>query len=145
MSNFNYPVLISEEAPGEFLATFRDIPEAITGGATAKETFILAVDALSVAIEGLLEDGRTVAAPSQPQAGEIPVPLDPAIAGRLALSDLMRSQHVSGRALAERLGRDEKHVRRILQGKASLDATLDALRELGVRPALSIEEPRVAA
>jgi len=145
MSNFYYPVLISEEAPGEFLATFRDIPEAITGGATAKETFILAVDALSVAIEGLLEDSREIAAPSQPQAGEILVPLDPAIAGRLALSDLMRSQHVSGRALAERLGRDEKHVRRILQGKASLDATLDALRELGVRPALSIEEPRVAA
>lgn len=145
MSSFMYPALISEEAPGEFLVTFRDVPEAITGGSTFAESYNLGVDALSVAIEGLLDEGSPVAAPSQIEVGEILVPLDPAIAGRVALQDLMRDQHVSGRALADRLGKDEKHVRRILSGKASLDATLDALRELGVRPALSIEEHRAAA
>lgn len=145
MSSFFYPALISEEAPGEFLVTFRDVPEAVTGGASFTESLLLAADALSVAIEGLLEEDRPIVAPSAALPNEFPVPLDPAIAGRLALSDLMRDQHVSGRALADRLGKDEKHVRRILAGKASLDATLDALRELGVRPALVIEEPRVAA
>lgn len=143
--HFTYAVQITQEAPGEFLATFRDIPEAITGGATLMETFALAADALSVSVEGLLEDGQPVPSPSPVQEGEILVPLAPKIASRLALASLMRTQSVSGRALAERLGKDEKHVRRILSGKSTLDATIDALCVLGVRPALEIEAASLAA
>lgn len=145
MTAFTYPALITEEAPGEFLVTFRDIPEAITGGATLEESYQLAADALDVAVEGLLLDVRAVPAPSAAEDGEIQVPLSPAVAARLVLASEMDRQHVSGRALAERMGKDEKNVRRILQGKATVDAALEALRVLGVRPALVIEERAAVA
>lgn len=139
MTAFTYPARIVEEAPGEFLVTFRDIPEAITGGATFEESYQLAADALDVAVEGLLLDTRDVPSPSPAEDGEVLVPLSPAVAARLALASEMDRQHVSGRALAERLGKDEKNIRRILQGKATIDAALEALRALGIRPALIID------
>ncbi|MFA4952088.1 hypothetical protein [Brevundimonas sp.] len=145
MTAFTYPARIVEEAPGEFLVTFRDIPEAITGGATFEESYQLAADALDVAVEGLLLDTRDVPSPSPAEDGEVLVPLSPAVAARLLLVMAMDRQHVSGRALAERLGKDEKNVRRILQGKATIDAALEALRALGIRPALSIDGDRAAA
>jgi antitoxin HicB len=145
MTAFTYPARIVEESPGEFLVTFRDIPEAITGGATFEESYQLAADALDVAVEGLLLDTRDVPSPSPAEDGEVLVPLSPAVAARLMLVRAMDRQHVSGRALAERLGKDEKNVRRILQGKATVDAALEALRALGIRPALSIDGDRAAA
>lgn len=138
MTAFTYPARITEEAPGEFLVTFRDIPEAITGGPTFEESYQLAADALDVAVEGLLLEIREVPAPSATEDGEVQVPLSPAVAARLVLASEMSRQHVSGRALAERMGKDEKNVRRILQGKATIDAALEALRALGVRPALVV-------
>jgi antitoxin HicB len=138
MTAFTYPARIVEEAPGEFLVTFRDIPEAITGGVTFSESCDSAADALDVAIEGLLLET------SSPEDGEVLVPLSPAVAARLALSDEMKRQHVSGRALAERMGKDEKNIRRIMQGKSTFEAALQALRILGVRPSLSVD-PRQAA
>lgn len=50
----------------------------------------------------------------------------------------MHDQGLSKVGLATRLGRDEKTVRRILAGQnVSLDLILDALRAVGVRPALA--------
>lgn len=144
MTAFTYPARIVEEAPGEFLVTFRDIPEAITGGETFEESYQLAADALDVAVEGLLLETRDVPAPSSPEDGEFLVPLSPGVAARLALSNEMKRQHVSGRALAERMGKDEKNIRRIMQGKSTFEAALQALRTLGVRPSLSVD-PRQAA
>lgn len=144
MRAFAYPAQIEEQAPGEFLVTFRDIPEAITGGATLAESFALAVDALGVAIEGYLIDGQAVPDPTPAEAGEFVIPLDPAIAARAALETTMLHAGVSGRALADRMGKDEKHVRRILSGAAKMDQTLEALRVLGVRPLLSFEPPLAA-
>jgi antitoxin HicB len=137
-----YPALIDEAAPGEFLVTFRDVPEAITGGATFAESYLLAIDALSVAIEGYLEEGRPAPAASQIQDGEVVIGLTPDVAARLAIGDLMQTDGVSGRALADRMGKDEKHVRRILSGHASLDQAVTALRALGAAPVLSVTQPR---
>ena len=37
MQTLAYPVLIEEAAPADFVATFPDIPEAITGGRSAEQ------------------------------------------------------------------------------------------------------------
>lgn len=144
MSTFAYAAQIEEAAPGEFLVTFRDVPEAITGGATLGESLVLAIDALDVAIEGILAEGRLAPSSSPAEAGEHVIELSPAIAARVALANVMASQSVSGRALAERMGKDEKNVRRILAGQGSLDATLQALAALGVRAGLSVGQPLAA-
>ncbi|MDY6924011.1 MAG: hypothetical protein SWI22_08645 [Pseudomonadota bacterium] len=57
----------------------------------------------------------------------------------------MGSAGVSNRALAERMGKDEKHVRRILSGAASLDQAVTALRALGAAPTLTVTQPRELA
>lgn len=136
---FVYPATVEEIAPGDFILRFPDVPEAITGGDTPDQALANGPDALSAAIEGYLELDRPAPSPRAAQAGEHPVPLDPEIAARVILSKAMSELGVTNVALAKRMNRDEKAVRRILSGKhASFSMTLEALKALGRRPALSI-------
>ena len=138
MHALTYPVVIDEAAVADFVATFPDIPEAITGADTRQQVLIMAEDALAAAIEHYLELGRAVPAPSaRPDLAQ--VPLDPAIAARVLLTQAMADQGLTKVALAARMQVDEKAVRVILSGrKVSLDRTLDALRAVGIRPALAV-------
>lgn len=138
MQPLTYPVVIEEVGPADFVATFPDVPEAITGGETRERALAMAPDALTVAIEGYLALGRPV--PTASVLDDLPrVALDPAVAARAALIAAMSEQGLTKVALASRMRRDEKVVRRILAGKGvSLDLTLEALRALGVRPALAM-------
>lgn len=138
MPAFTYPVLIQEEAPGEFIATFRDIPEAITGAPTRAEALNQAIDALAVAVEGYLAEGLDLPDASPAEPGETIVSIDPALAARVALVATMAEKKVSGRALAERMQKDERHVRRILAGQSTIEQSFLALRALGVGATLSI-------
>jgi antitoxin HicB len=138
MTPITYPAHIEETGPHEFLVTFPDIPEALTDGATRAEAEANAADALSAALEGYLELGRDFPAARPAQKGEAEIALDPAIAARGVLVRAMTAQHLSKVALAQRMGRDEKVIRRIISGKgASLDLTLQALRAVGIRAALA--------
>lgn len=145
MQPITYPAYLSEEEPGAFLVRFFDIPEALTDGATQAEALANAGDALAVALEGYLQAGRDFPAATTPVPGSAArgyslhdIAVDPAIAARAILTREMKAQGLSKVGLAGRMGRDEKIVRRILAGKgASLDLTLQALRAVGVRPALA--------
>ncbi len=137
MQSFIYAATIGEPYPNDFVLQFVDIPEAITGGATVEEALIEASDALAVAVDFFIREGRSVPDPRPLTEGEYGVALEPAIAARLLLSRAMAEQKLSKVALATRMKRDEKVVRRILSGKgASLDLILEALAAVGVRPAL---------
>nr|WP_295237897.1 type II toxin-antitoxin system HicB family antitoxin [uncultured Brevundimonas sp.] len=138
MRPFAYPVRIEEPEPGEFIATFRDVPEAITGGATQAEALEQAADALTIALEGYLKVEAALPVASPAEAGEEVVFPTPALVARAALQSTMADQNLSGRALAQRLGKDEKHVRRILSGEATLDQVLKALRALGLRAEMTV-------
>ena len=138
MTPMTYPARIEEIEPGEFVVTFRDVPEAITSGASFEEALAQAGDALEVAIEGYLLEGREAPKPRAAEKGEVLVGLSPAIAARFLLVDAMRAKALSKVALAELMHRDEKVVRRILAGKnASLDLTLEALGAVGIHPTLA--------
>jgi antitoxin HicB len=139
MRAFVYPATVEEAYPGDFVVRFADIPEAITGGATRDEALANAPEALEVAIEHYLELGRALPEPRSAGLGEIGVPLDPAVAARLLLAAEMAAQGLTKVGLGLRIGRDEKAVRRMLSGRgASLEITLEALRAIGVRPALAV-------
>ncbi|MBT9472099.1 MAG: type II toxin-antitoxin system HicB family antitoxin [Pseudomonadota bacterium] len=138
MTPITYPARIEEVEPGEFLVTFTDVPEALTSGATYAEAIGEAADALAVAMEGYILEGREAPRPRPIEAGEVEIGLSPAIAARFLLVSAMRDQALSKVALAELMHRDEKVVRRILSGKnASLDLTLEALGAVGIRPTLA--------
>jgi antitoxin HicB len=145
MRPLTYYAYIHEAAPGDWLVRFYDIPEAITQGDSLEEAIGNASDCLEAALEGYIELGRAFPARAAVQPGEagpgytvVEVAVAPALAARVLLADAMKAQHLTKVALAQRMGRDEKVVRRIISGKgASLDLTLEALRAVGIRAALA--------
>lgn len=150
METLTYAARIEEPEPGEFLVTFEDVPEAITGGSSYDEALELAPDCLATAIEGYLKDRLPLPHARPAGEGEVDVPVPPTLAARAILLAAMEEQGLSGRALGQRMDRDEKTVRRILTGRnASFELTLQALQAVGVRPALTRvrvpAQPHVAA
>ncbi len=138
MQTYAYPAQVRQIAPEDYEVRFRDVPEAITGGATREAAWAEAADALEAAVEGYLALARMLPAPSATEPGEQVVALPPALAARALLDQTMKTQGLTKVALAQRWGRDEKVVRRVLSGQGvSLDLTLAALQVLGVRPALA--------
>lgn len=66
---FRYPArLIPDE--GTFAVMFRDIPEALTCGATREEAIDMAGDALVTSMDFYFEDKRPVPMPSAPKRGK---------------------------------------------------------------------------
>jgi predicted RNase H-like HicB family nuclease len=57
---FLYPVTLKRDQEGGFVATFKDIPEAITQGETKHEALAAAKDALETALDFYFEDNRAV-------------------------------------------------------------------------------------
>jgi antitoxin HicB len=145
MRALTYDAYIHEAAPGDWLVRFYDIPEAITQGGSLEEAIASASDGLEAALEGYLELGRAFPAradvrpdEARPGYSVVEVAVPPALAARALLAEAMKSQHLTKVGLAQRMGRDEKVVRRIISGKgASLDLTLEALRAVGIRAALA--------
>ena len=68
---YEYPCRIDGEE-GDYVASFRDVPGALTGGATRAEALELASDALRVALTYHFKKGE-LPPPSKPQPGEIMV------------------------------------------------------------------------
>ena len=139
MQDFVYPATVAEIASDDFELRFRDVPEVITGGPSVEAALAQAPDALAAALEGYIALGRAPPLPSAAQAGEHPVGLEPALAGRVALVRAMSEQGLSGRALGARLGWDEKAIRRVLIGReVSATKVFHALRAVGLQPCLLV-------
>lgn len=144
LETWSYPALFTQ-ADGEVVVRFPDIPEALTGADTLAEARVLAADALNEAVLAYLAEGRPVPAPRAAAEGEEAVSLDPLTAARAAVARIMAARRISKVGLAGLMKRDEKAVRRILDGKGgvSMESVMIALRTLGARPKLvvEIEEP----
>ncbi len=139
-----YPVELVQDAQGRYVATSRDVPEAVTDGETAQIALQEMADALGAALAGYSLDCRELPAPSKPLAGEYLVPVNALVAAKLALRSAMQEQGVSNVRLAEQLGLSESAVRRLVNPDhlSRLDRVVAALAVLGRR--LVIED-QVAA
>jgi antitoxin HicB len=136
---FVYPVLVEAvEGGGEFLARLADIPEVLTSGATEAEAIAAAEDALEEAVLGRLANGRDVPLPSGVLGGQGVAFLAPVTAARVLVDIKRRACGWSKSQLAREMGRDEKIVRRILDGRGgvSMETALDALKALGFQTGL---------
>ena len=60
-----YTALLHKDKTSDFGVSFPDLPGCITAGRTLEEARRMAVEALALHAEGLLEDGDTVPAPSR--------------------------------------------------------------------------------
>jgi len=110
---FAYPFYLRKHGR-EYIVSFPDIPEAITGAGNRDEAMLLARDALIAALGAYIEDRKDIPSPSRKRSGRQIAYLRPLEAAKLALYIAVREKHLSNLQLAAHLSIDEKAVRRML-------------------------------
>ena len=137
-----YPVALIKDENDEFIATSRDVPEALTSGVTEKESLRAMSDALGAALSGYVLEGRNIPTSSTPTHGEYLVPVAPLVAAKLSLRSVMRSEGVNNAELARRLHVSEGAIRRLvdIDHASRLDGVIAALAVLGA--GIIIEDQR---
>jgi len=127
-----YPVDLRKD--GKFvIATFPDIPEAITQGRTREEALAHAKDALESAMEFYFEDRRPVPAPSKMKPGQAGVTLPASMSAKILLLNEMLRQKVRPAELARRIGTTPQEVNRLtnIRHTSRIDGVDVALKALG--------------
>jgi antitoxin HicB len=64
-----YPAVLTADPSGGFCVQFVDFAEAITEGDTLEEALFNAAEVLTLTLEGRLEEGQAIGAPSEPALG----------------------------------------------------------------------------
>ena len=137
---YEYPCILKHYEDGEFVVTFPDVPEAITGARDWAETLALAEDALSVALAGYVHMGWDIPTPSAPAPGLVMVAVYPVVAAKLALYSAMRERRISKVALGELLGISEAAVRKLADPdhRSHISQIQKALKALGCTMAVQV-------
>jgi antitoxin HicB len=127
--------LTRDKKSGGFVATFPDIPEAITQGETVEEALTMAADALESAMDFYFEDKRAVPMPSKPTPRQNVVELPVSLSAKVLLLNEMIRQKVRPAELARRLGTTAQEVNRLtdLHHATKIDGVAGAMRALGKR------------
>ncbi|MFU0841008.1 MAG: Type II toxin-antitoxin system HicB family antitoxin [Burkholderia sp.] len=137
--NFCYPYRVRSNGEGDFIATFRDIPEAMTEAPTLENLRSMAVDALITAIDFYIEGGKKLPAPTSPEDGEAVAVLPPSVVSKVLLLNTMAEQHCRQADLAKKMGISRQEVTRIvdLRHATKIDTISKALNVLGKRLVIS--------
>lgn len=127
-----YPVNLEPDGEGWF-ASFPDIPEALTSGATIEQALAMAKDALITAMDFYFEDGRPVPLPGNTQAGQYSVDLPASLWAKVLLLNEMLRQNKRPTDLALMLGAKLQDVQRLfnLKHTTKIDKVEQALAVLG--------------
>ncbi len=130
-----YPVNLKRQKDGAILATFPDVPEALTEGESVNEALTEAHDALVAALGGYINERRAIPPPAKAKRRQRLVFLPPLPAAKLALYQAMRDAKLTNVALGRRLKITEAAVRRLidLDHRSHIGQVEDALAVLGKR------------
>ena len=147
---YAYPCQLTPDEDGGLVATFPDVPEAITGGQDRAEALEMAEDALSTALAGYIHEKWDIPVPSEAADGQMTVPVPTVVAAKLALYSAMRAQRITKVELADRLGLSESAVRKLTNPdhRSHVNQVQKALRAVGgnlkVVAEFPVEETAVA-
>lgn len=135
----HYPVTIERDGDS-WMASFQDVPEALTGGDTREEALAEALDALVTAFEFYFEDSRPVPLPSAPAEGQEVVTVPPSLWAKVLLLNAMCESSVNQAELGRRLGIPRQNVQRLtdLHHVTKIDQLAAAVSALGHRLELVI-------
>lgn len=146
MIRFAYPAELWHAGPDEVVVSFRDVPQCHTSGSDEAEALAEAQDALEEAIAGRISRGDPIPTPSEPLSCERMVALPTDMAAKAAFALAFKESGLTRVALAERLGTDEKSVRRMLDPRhGTAPSRINrALRALGSELVVEVRELTVA-
>jgi antitoxin HicB len=128
-----YPAQFKAAEEGGFVVTFPDIPEAITQGEDEEDARLHAADVLESAIDGYIEDGIPIPAPSKLKRGQHLVELPASYAAKVLLLNEMRTQKIRPADLARRLRVTPQEITRLIDIRhtSRIDGIATALKALG--------------
>ena len=109
-----YPASLRRDSGGRYLVRFRDLPEALTDGATKRDALREASDALSETLAARMVTGEEIPPPSLPRGQDYRVAPDATITLKTGLYKALKDQHLSVADLARRLKVDHREARRLL-------------------------------
>ena len=125
--HFGYLVDLEGDPDGGVLATFADVPEAITHGDDRDDAIRSAQEALAVALFGYLKEGRKLpTAAAKRRSGTLVAPQATDVL-KIAVVEAWQQSGFSKSEFARILGVDEKEARRILDPDSATKA--DRLEE----------------
>lgn len=136
-----YPVELRREA-GEFHAYTSFLPEAIASGPTEAEALHEMGEAVAAAVRGRIKDGMDLEPATIALQVEChPVALPARLAAKAAVYAAWKRSGLTKATLAERIGRGETEVRRILDPDhgTKLDQLEEAAAALGGRLRVNFE------
>ena len=130
---YAYPCQLTPDEDGGLVATFPDVPEAITGGRDRAEALTMAEDALATALAGYVHEKWDIPSPSEKSDGQVSVPVPTVVAAKLALYTAMRAQRITKVELADKLGVSESAVRKLANPdhRSHMSQVQKALRAVG--------------
>lgn len=111
---YAYPCELTPDEDGSFMATFPDVPEAITGGQDRTEALTMAEDAIATALAGYVHAQWEIPTPSQPANGQELVVVPTGVAAKLALYSAICEQRISSTELVCPLDISESAVRKFI-------------------------------
>jgi antitoxin HicB len=136
-----YPVKLKPDTNGTILATFPDVPEAVTFGEDEAEALARAADALETALSMYISDRRAIPEPSaRRRQKHVQVPA--LTEAKILLYELMRREKISKADLGRRLNVHLPQVDRLLDltHASRLDQLEAAFRALGKRLSVAIAD-----
>jgi antitoxin HicB len=136
-----YPVKLQRDTNGTILATFPDVPGAVTFGDTREDALARALDALLAVLVAMVDDRDRIPMPSQPRRGQPTVVLPVLEEAKLHLYTAMRTAKVSKTEMARRLNCHLPQIDRLLDlnHASRLDQVEAAFRVLGKRLGIHVE------
>ena len=129
---FDYPVTLTPDGD-TVMATFADVPEAITFGADEDEALLNAIDALETALSFYVEARKSLPVASRPAPGQKTVQPSALACAKLGVYQAMTEQGIKKAELARRLGWHMPQVDRLfdLHHASRLDQIEAAANALG--------------
>lgn len=139
--NLAYPVDIEQDEADFWLARFPDLTGAATDGETLQEALHNARDCLDEALAGYLNRRQPLPLPGKAQDRPVIAP-SLLLGAKVALWSAMVENGLNASQLAERLGVDEKTVRRMLnpRHRSHIGRIEQALAVLGKRLIVDVSE-----
>jgi antitoxin HicB len=136
---YGFGVSLRTDLHGGVLATFSDVPEAITYGDDREDAIRSAQEALAVALFGYLKEGRPIPV-SKRKSGLFVAPQTTDVL-KIAVVEAWMGSGLSKSEFARMLGINEKEARRILDPDAATkaDRLEAALSVLGRKVHIAVE------
>ena len=113
MSRYTFPVTVEPNGIGGYMASFKDVPEALTEAETLEELKPMALDALITAIDFYIEDGRAFPTPSKDEKAGFSVTLPPSVVAKILLLNAMVETNTRPVDLARKMGISRQQVSRL--------------------------------